>query len=95
MNAGDHRPGLYVELPLDESGRARLRELGSGPVWFAEPGAVSAADDRALAGADIALGNPEDARVAEAPRLRWLQPASVGIDTFKIRARGHEADEVV
>ncbi|MFB6504176.1 MULTISPECIES: D-2-hydroxyacid dehydrogenase [unclassified Streptomyces] len=82
MNAGDHRPGLYVELPLGESGRARLRELASGPVWFAEPGTVSAADDRALADASIALGNPEAARVAEAPRLRWLQLASVGIDGY-------------
>ncbi|WP_424860435.1 enolase C-terminal domain-like protein [Streptomyces sp. MMS24-I29] len=82
MNASSHRPRLYVELPLDESGRARLRELGSGPVWFAEPGTVSAADARALADADIALGNPGAARVAEAPRLRWLQLASVGIDGY-------------
>ncbi|MEU3215044.1 D-2-hydroxyacid dehydrogenase [Streptomyces sp. NPDC006971] len=82
MNASSHRPALYVELPLDESGRARLRELGSGPVWFAEPGTVSAADARALADADIALGNPGAVRVAEAPRLRWLQLASVGIDGY-------------
>ncbi|MFE7426195.1 hypothetical protein [Streptomyces sp. NPDC057545] len=67
MNASSHRHALYVELPLDESGRARLRELGSGPVWFAEPGTVSAADARALADADIALGNPGAARVAESP----------------------------
>ncbi|MER5988383.1 D-2-hydroxyacid dehydrogenase [Streptomyces sp. NPDC001787] len=73
---------LYVELPLDDSGRARLGGPGSGPVWFAEPGTASAADSRALAHADIALGNPRAAWVAEASRLRWLQLASVGIDGY-------------
>ncbi|MFB7914512.1 D-2-hydroxyacid dehydrogenase [Streptomyces sp. NPDC056061] len=82
VNAGERPLGLYVELPLDESGRARLRRLGTGSVWFAEPGTVSAADARALADADIALGNPGADRVAEAPRLRWLQLASVGIDDY-------------
>ncbi|MFF9348916.1 D-2-hydroxyacid dehydrogenase [Streptomyces sp. NPDC014734] len=82
MNTGHRRTDLYVELPLDEDGRARLRALACGPVWFAEPGAASPADARALAEARIALGNPGAARVAESPRLRWLQLASVGIDAY-------------
>ncbi|MFF2901453.1 D-2-hydroxyacid dehydrogenase [Streptomyces sp. NPDC057966] len=82
MNEDTDGLGLYVELPLDDSGRSRLRGLGPGPVWFAEPGTTDAADARALAGAGIALGNPRAAWVAEAPRLRWLQLASVGIDGY-------------
>lgn len=82
VNKDTDGPGLYVELPLDDSGRARLRGLWTGPVWFAEPGTAAAADARALAGADVALGNPRAAWVAEAPRLRWLQLASVGIDGY-------------
>ncbi|MFJ7199041.1 MULTISPECIES: D-2-hydroxyacid dehydrogenase [unclassified Streptomyces] len=74
--------GLYVELPLGDADRGRLRELGPGPVWFAEPGTSSEADARALAGAGAALGNPRAAWVASAPRLRWLQLASVGIDGY-------------
>ncbi|MCX4967540.1 D-2-hydroxyacid dehydrogenase [Streptomyces sp. NBC_00654] len=82
MNGNEDGLALYVELPLDDSGRARLGGLGSGPVWFAEPGTASAADARALADADIALGNPRAVWVAEASRLRWLQLASVGIDGY-------------
>ncbi|MFI8434502.1 D-2-hydroxyacid dehydrogenase [Streptomyces sp. NPDC079020] len=82
VNANKDSLALYVELPLDDSGRARLSGLASGPVWFAEPGTASAADARALADADIALGNPGAALVAEASRLRWLQLASVGIDGY-------------
>ncbi|WP_143203569.1 enolase C-terminal domain-like protein [Streptomyces sp. CB01580] len=76
MNASSHRPAL------DESGRARLRELGSGPVWFAEPGTVSAADARALADADIALGNPGAARVAESPGSDGCSSPRSGIDGY-------------
>ncbi|MGW1653296.1 hypothetical protein [Streptomyces atratus] len=50
-------------------------------MWFAEPGTAPEADARAVAVADIALGNPRAAWVAEAPGLRWLQLASVGIDS--------------
>lgn len=82
VNAAMDGTGLYVELPLADADRARLRELGAGPVRFAEPGTVSEADTRALAGAGTALGNPRAAWVANAPRLRWLQLASVGIDDY-------------
>lgn len=76
------RTGLYVELAFTDADRARLRELGPGPVWFAEPGTTSEADARALAHAAVALGNPRAAWVADASRLRWLQLASVGIDDY-------------
>ncbi|MFF9506807.1 D-2-hydroxyacid dehydrogenase [Streptomyces sp. NPDC014724] len=82
VNKGMDGVSLYVELPLDDSGRARLRALGPGSVWFAEPGTASEADARALADADIALGNPRAEWVSGAPRLRWLQLASVGIDSY-------------
>lgn len=82
MNRDTGDAGLYVELPLAEADRARLRELGPGPVWFAEPGTASEADARAFSDAGTALGNPRAAWVANAPRLRWLQLASVGIDGY-------------
>ncbi|MCX5112959.1 D-2-hydroxyacid dehydrogenase [Streptomyces sp. NBC_00378] len=82
VNPDKDRGGLYVELSLPGAERARLRELFPGPVWFAEPGTTSESDARALAEAGTALGNPRADRVANAPRLKWLQLASVGIDDY-------------
>lgn len=82
MNPDMDGTGLYVEMPLADADRTRLRELCAGPVRFADPGTISEADARALTGARIALGNPRAAWVADAPRLRWLQLASVGIDGY-------------
>lgn len=82
VSTGTNDARLYVELTLDDDERARLRNLWRGPVRFAEPGTTGADDARALADADVALGNPRADRVASAPRLRWLQLASVGIDSY-------------
>lgn len=82
VSTGTNDACLYVELTLDDDERARLRNLWDGPVRFAEPGTTGADDARALADADVALGNPRADRVASAPRLRWLQLASVGIDSY-------------
>ncbi|MFE0132653.1 D-2-hydroxyacid dehydrogenase [Streptomyces sp. NPDC059037] len=73
---------LYVALPLDGAEQERLRAVVQGPVWFADADSGSPDDARALATSHIALGNPRPEWVAEAPRLRWLQLASVGIDDY-------------
>ncbi|TGB14707.1 D-2-hydroxyacid dehydrogenase [Streptomyces sp. MZ04] len=77
-----HDAALYVELPLDCAERERIRAAVPGPVWFAEPDSASLDDARALAASHIALGNPRPECVAGAPELRWLQLASVGIDSY-------------
>ncbi|MFG2502943.1 D-2-hydroxyacid dehydrogenase [Streptomyces sp. NPDC048441] len=82
--------GLYVELALDTAEQERIRAAAPGPVWFAEPGSgsesgdeSSSADDaRAFADSHIALGNPKAQWLEKAPHLRWLQLASVGIDSY-------------
>ncbi|MWA15484.1 D-2-hydroxyacid dehydrogenase [Streptomyces sp. BA2] len=73
---------LYVELALDDAEQERLRAVAPGPVWFAEPDSGSADDARVLADSHIALGNPRADRLEQAPNLRWLQLASVGIDRY-------------
>lgn len=73
---------LYVELELDAEEQERIRCAAPGPVWFAELDSGSADDARALADSHIALGNPRAEWVERAPHLRWLQLASVGIDSY-------------
>ncbi|WP_367047516.1 D-2-hydroxyacid dehydrogenase [Streptomyces sp. Je 1-332] len=73
---------LYVELALDDAEQERLRAVAPGPVHFAEPDTESADDARVLAASHIALGNPRADRIEQAPHLRWLQLASVGIDPY-------------
>ncbi|MEV0324706.1 D-2-hydroxyacid dehydrogenase [Streptomyces sp. NPDC050658] len=73
---------LYVELAVDEAERERIRAVAPGPVWFAEPDTGSADDARLLAASHLALGNVRAEWVAQAPRLRWLQLASVGVDKY-------------
>ncbi|MGP4112131.1 D-2-hydroxyacid dehydrogenase [Streptomyces sp. 4N509B] len=77
---------LYVHLPLaDDTHRERLRTLAreaGRTVHFADPDGPADDDARALADAEVALGNCPPEWLAAAPRLRWLQLASVGVDAY-------------
>ncbi|MEU6678598.1 D-2-hydroxyacid dehydrogenase [Streptomyces sp. NPDC046853] len=73
---------LYVELALDTDEQARIRDIAPGPVWFTEPDSGSPDDARVLSDSHFALGNPRADWLENAPNLRWLQLASVGIDRY-------------
>ncbi|KRV48670.1 hypothetical protein AQ490_24365 [Wenjunlia vitaminophila] len=74
---------VYVQLALADGERERVRSLaGGGPVWFAEPGALTDDDARAFADAEVAVGNCPPEWVRSSERLRWLQLASVGVDAY-------------
>lgn len=74
---------LYVEMPFAQEHRERvLRLAGDTPVWFAEPDTRARDDRAALERARVAFGNCAPSWLAEAPDLRWLQLASVGVDAY-------------
>ncbi|MEV8317813.1 D-2-hydroxyacid dehydrogenase [Streptomyces sp. NPDC059900] len=73
---------MYVELALDGDEQARIRSIAPGPVWFTDPDSGSPDDERVLSDSHFALGNPSADWLENAPNLRWLQLASVGVDRY-------------
>lgn len=74
---------LYVEMALTPADRDRIRSITGGvPVWFAEPKQHTGQDAAAFAEAEVALGNCPPGWLPSANRLRWLQLASAGIDSY-------------
>lgn len=75
---------IYVGLPLSDSDRAIILQRTPGDqVWFAHPTQPTETDRRAFLEAEVGLGAfPEDLLTA-APRLRWLQLGSAGVDNLR------------
>ncbi|MCW5852131.1 MAG: D-2-hydroxyacid dehydrogenase [Anaerolineae bacterium] len=75
---------LYAELNLNETEASHLRDLvAPDDLWLAQAGRITEADHAAFQAAEVAFGNVAPAWVADAPGLRWLQLAAVGIDAYR------------
>ncbi len=75
---------LYAELNLNDAEAGHLRHLAAPDhLWLAHSGRTTEADHAAFQAAEVAFGNVAPAWIANAPALRWLQLAAVGIDAYR------------
>jgi phosphoglycerate dehydrogenase-like enzyme len=74
---------IFVYLPMQARDRARLQRATTHDMFFVGSRDLDRVGRDALAGATVALGNIAPALVASAPRLRWLQLASTGVDQYQ------------
>ncbi len=77
---------IYVELqgqPMDAGHRRRLtQQVGGETVIFGDTLPDAEARRKAVADADVVFGNLPLAWLEAAPRLRWVQLDSAGIDAY-------------
>lgn len=74
---------IYVELNLKESDKQLIRGLADATFWFARPSQTTEADHAAFRASEVVFGNCTPAWLNDAPELRWIQFASVGVDTYQ------------
>src|SRR3954469_22818185 len=75
---------IYTAFPLPEADRAELVRLAApDEIWSADPTTPTAEDRHAFLDAEIVLGAFPIDLLTKAPKLRWMQFTSVGLDNVR------------
>lgn len=76
------RDCVYVMFPCTQSQKQRLREAAGETTIHFQDDCTETEQREAFASAAVILGEPKPERLADAPRLRWIQMTWAGADRY-------------